>query len=127
MSDMLEDIKTHLEMMLCDEMKFHAGIQDKDDVSMQVFRLIQGYRLALDGVTMHDIVQPKTIKISELTKGMMFMGEFGLSTVMEVRTLPIIAGRTTYLVNITAGPKGQYFDQDADVVIYVKYSDVVKE
>lgn len=127
MSDMLEDIKTHLEMMLCDEMKFHAGIQDKDDVSMQVFRLIQGYRLALGGVTMHDIVQPKTIKISELTKGMMFMGKFGLSTVMEVRTLPIIAGRTTYLVNTTAGPKGQYFDQDADVVIYVKYSDVVKE
>lgn len=43
----LTNIKTHIEMMLDDEMKKHCGFCHDDDLHMQIFRILQGYRQAL--------------------------------------------------------------------------------
>lgn len=121
------DIKTHLEMMLDDEMKFFAGIRADDEPPTQVFRLIQALRKSMDGVNMKDLSQPKIIKIENLRPGMLFMGQYGFSTVKEVKELPVIADNKTYLVNTMNGKRGQYFNADDSVTIYTRYEGVVKK
>lgn len=46
----LENIKTHMEMLLTDKMKSHGFISNEHDLHIQVFRVLSGYHDALEEI-----------------------------------------------------------------------------
>lgn len=48
LSEKICDIELHLDMLLDDEMKRFCGYKDDDDLPMRIFRVVNGYRNALD-------------------------------------------------------------------------------
>lgn len=44
----IQDIETHIEMILTDEMKNHCGFCESDELHMQIFRILQGHNKAIE-------------------------------------------------------------------------------
>jgi uncharacterized protein YjaG (DUF416 family) len=47
---LLENLKTHMEMLLTDEMRSHRTVSEDYDLHFQVYRVLSGYHDALEEI-----------------------------------------------------------------------------